>query len=93
MNHEEVDEMSQEEIDQQAYWSEISQNINHELHKAGNEIGQAFALVQTLRECSMVEGIKERLVEQIRELIKHAFASLEAYEHYVDEMLDEFGWQ
>ena len=82
--------MNQKEIDRQARWSEISQNIDHELHKACNEFGEAYVKVQELMASTILEAVDYQVVEQIREFVSHAFASLDAYQFYVGEMLSEF---
>ena len=85
--------MNQEEIDKQAYWSELSQDIQHRINLMVVMLREAQWTAEALNTEGMVEGIKMERTRNIRDHIKAVLEHSLEYDRMVDEMLDEFGWQ
>ncbi len=85
--------MNQEEIDKQAYWSELSQDIQHRINLMTVMLREAQWMAEGLNTEGMVEGIKMERTRNIREHITAVLEHSLEYDRMVDEMLGEFGWQ
>lgn len=86
MNHD-------KQVEMEEYLYEVETDKNLALSMLARIIGLTEVKVQELQSKSMVDGIKEDLVHNIKKQLENAIVWLEEYDKCVTLLLDEYGWQ
>lgn len=86
MNHD-------KQVEMEEYLYEVETDKNLALSMLARIIGLTEVKVQELQSKSMVDGIKEDLVHNIKKQLNDALEWLEEYDKCVTLLLDEYGWQ
>lgn len=85
----EIDNRVQEE----EYLLEVEMEKDMALGAVINIVGMLLVKLKEMQSKSMVDGIKEDLVHNIKQQLNSALKWLEEYDKCVDVLLDAYGWQ
>jgi hypothetical protein len=80
-------------VQEEAYLLEVEQDKDIALYTLNKIVSLIAQKTQEMQSKSMVDGVKEDLVHNIKQQLNSALKWLEEYHNCVDILLDAYGWQ
>lgn len=82
----------EKQVELEEYLLEVDMNKDMALGTVINIVGMLQVKLKEMQNKSMVDGIKEHLVHNIKRQLKDAIKWIEEYDKCVDILLDAYGW-